>query len=150
MRLKILAFMQNQWFKNPAAVRAMFERHPYKRNEIIKRLLFAGCVSGQRLRAAFGMNLCNAIIWEEASPQLAGQSSGAFEADLDHIVASIRQHDLDAIICFGKIASDAIRQIEITPRIHVFHSPHPASRGCTVEMMRNIASRIISEQEPKQ
>lgn len=89
--MKILAFLQNQWFKNPAAVKAMLDRHPDKRNEIIKRLLFAGCLSSKRLRAAFG-DLCDRIIWEESSREMADHAGGVFKADTEHIRQAINMH----------------------------------------------------------
>lgn len=92
--MKILAIMQNQWFRDPAAVEKVLARHPGKRNEFIKRFLFAGCLSGKRLRETFG-DLCDAIVWEEASRNMANHSAGAYAADLAHIQASIDEHKLE-------------------------------------------------------
>lgn len=135
--MKILAFLQNQWFKNPAAVKAMFDRYPDKRNELIKRFLFSGCVSGQRLRETFGSDLCNSIIWEEASKNIASYSSGKFSADLDHIRSAVQEYSPALIICFGKLAGDAVKSLNLsTP---VYYAPHPAARGNTIQALRDIA-----------
>jgi len=140
MKQKILAFMQNQWFKKPDEVKAMYVRHLNQRNYFIKRFLFAGCVSGKRLLAAFGNDLCNEIIWEEASPEIAGHSSGVFPADIEHIEAAIILHKPNLILCFGKIAGDAVRKIGVDVPVH--YLPHPSARGETVEKMRSMAAEI--------
>lgn len=131
--------MQNQWFHNPTAVQAMFVRHPEYRNELIKRLLFAGCLSGRRLRQTFG-NLCDKIIWEEASRNMADHSSGAFKADLAHITASIKQHQPDLIICFGKIAGDAVKSL--TVNVPTFFAHHPTARGNPISALKDVAAKV--------
>ena len=133
--MKILAFLQNQWFKNPEAIAILFNRYPNKRNEFIKRLLFAGCLTGRRLHEVFG-DLCNKIIWDEASPLLADHSSGVFKADIAHIAASIKQHRPDLIICFGKIAGDAVKSLSL--QIKIIYAPHPATRGNTIEALKKV------------
>lgn len=95
--------MQNMWAREPERVKAMFARHPGQRNELIKRLLFAGGLSGQRLRETFG-ELCDMIIWEEANVKIFGTSNGMMAADIGHIKNAIGIHKPDLIICFGKIA----------------------------------------------
>lgn len=119
----------------------MFARHPDGRNDLIKRLLFAGCLTGKRLLETFGSDLCNRIIWEEASHEIAGHSSGVFKADIEHIRSAIAAHSPEVIICFGKIAGDAVRSLELS--IPIFYAPHPAARdNITLTALRNAANKL--------
>lgn len=136
-RVTILAFMQCQWFRNPDKVRRLMDScsDPERfRRRMIAYALFAGCKSGRVLKKVFGEELCERIIWEEASREIGGQSSACFPADIAHIKARIEQEQPDMIISFGKIASSgveaALRQI---PGLwsHI-HAPHPAARHPSV------------------
>jgi hypothetical protein len=102
--MKILAIMQNQWFKNPEEVRRLYERRPDKRNHFIGIFLFMECTSGRRLQKALGEELCSRIIWEEASPEIGGRSASNFGADPVHIQNAVKTHRPDLIICFGKVS----------------------------------------------
>lgn len=116
--------MQNMWAREPERVKTMFARYPGQRNDLIKRLLFAGGLSGKRLRDAFG-ELCNKIIWEEANMEIFATSNGMIAADVDHIRNSIETHKPDVIICFGKTAWRGVRRVT---DIRTFFAPHPAAR----------------------
>lgn len=63
--MTIVVILQNQWFKDPEGIRAMFAEHPERRERYIEAFLFMGCLTGKRLRSAFGDELCDEIIWEE-------------------------------------------------------------------------------------
>lgn len=136
----ILAFLQNQWFKDPERVQRIFDRNPDKKNDLIARYLFAGCLTGRRLQAAFGSHLCDRIIWENASPKMGDFASAKFEADLNHMRSAIAEHNPDFILCFGKIASDAIRQID--PKVLVLCGPHPALRQDPMSALRGMAAQV--------
>lgn len=40
--MRIVAFLQNQWFKDPEGVKAMFAQHPERRERYISAFLFMG------------------------------------------------------------------------------------------------------------
>lgn len=107
----ILAFLQNQWFKDPDGVRAMYQEHPERRNRYIQAFLFMGCLTGRRIKAAFGEALCNQIIWEEASPEVGGQAYSSFPADPKHIAKVIVENKPNLVLSFGKIASDGLANV---------------------------------------
>jgi hypothetical protein len=136
--MTILAFMQNQWFKDPPRMRKLFEKHYQgRRHEFVRTFLFFGCRSGQRLRQAFGDDVCDYhIIWEEASPEIGGRSSAAFPADLQHMAGCIELHRPQIILTFGKIAQGGLAQALplVTPpcMVEVITGPHPAARHATV------------------
>lgn len=151
--MKVLAVLQNQWFKNPAKVREIYARNPELRNKLIARFLFAGCLTGKRLRAAFG-DLCDAIIWEEASPKIGGFSASKFEPDPAHIRAALEMHAPDVVVCFGKIAGDAVRllcgELDLKHPAVMF-APHPASRDNPMPELRALAETLrsaIGESKP--
>ena len=132
--MKILAFLQNQWFKDPERVRAIYARRPEHRQELNARFLFFRSLTGRRLKQVFG-DLTEDIIWENASPEIGGKSSAVFKADLDHVLRLIEGERPDVILTFGKIATSAIFQLKqglypseavISPA-HVW-GPHPAAR----------------------
>jgi hypothetical protein len=69
--MKIVAFLQNMWVRNPESARRILKRAPQVRERLIAYSLFAGCLTGRRLKAALGEELCQSIVWEEASPVIA-------------------------------------------------------------------------------
>jgi len=143
--MKILAFLQNQWFKNPERVKAIMDRNPERRNQLIGTYLFMGCLTGQRLTAALGESLCDEIIWEECSPEIGGKSSSAFPADHAHMKEAIRKHRPDMILAFGKLSSVAIDYIRLNPEfvsIPAIHGPHPAARAGAVEGLKKLAAAL--------
>lgn len=138
--MKILAILQNQWFKDPEKTEAMYARRPDLRNYYIGKFLFMGCKTGKVLQQAFGEELCDRIIWEEASPKIAGISSGVFPADLDHIKSAIEKHKPDVIVCFGNIAGDGVGQLRIS--IPVLNAPHPAARNNPIPALMTVAEKL--------
>jgi hypothetical protein len=143
--MKVLAFLQNAWYRNPDKIAALFARRPERRNDLVARFLFAGCLTGRRLRQALGNDWCNRIIWEETSPRLGDHSSAKFKADQVHMLDAIDKHEPDVIVCFGSVARDALaRLIEQSVMLGckgriaaaIVTAPHPAARygGATREL----------------
>lgn len=134
--MTVLAIMQNQWFKDPARVAAIFSRHPSAsfRRRFIKHSLFQGCKSGNVLMSVFG-DMLDDWIFEEASPKVGGDSSASFPADLIHIANAISDVKPGIIVTFGKTAESAVAtlsSIDFPPWSdlnwrHVA-APHPAAR----------------------
>ncbi len=127
--MTILAFLQNQWFHNPAKVERLMQVYPDQRESMIHFALFRGCLTGRRLEAAFGEELCNQIIWENASPKIAGQSDGVFPADTAHMADAIGKHNPQIILSFGSVAAAGLDQIpNYTALRIIIRGPHPAAR----------------------
>lgn len=107
--MRIIAFLQNQWVKDPARVKAVFAKRPFERwPDLDRYLLFAGCRSGRRLKKFLGEKLCNEIIWANASAVIGGEASSYFPADMEHIKRVIVTHRPDMAIGFGKVAGEAL------------------------------------------
>ncbi len=124
----ILAFLQNQWFKpiDADSVERVYARYPDRRNELIARYLFMGCLTGRRLMTALRPDLTSRIIWEETSKNIGRHSGAVFPADLEHMKAAVEKFQPDVVICFGAIACNAISHFYV--KAYVYEAPHPASR----------------------
>jgi hypothetical protein len=146
---KILAILQNLWFRDPEGARAIFAAYPDKRNNLIGRFLFMGCLTGRRLQTAFGEELCGRIVWEEAHPEIGGHSGSRFGFDADHIQRAIQQHEPDVVLAFGKVAGDGLRAAqrlldlaEHSTGFQAIFGPHPAARQDPMPALREIAQQL--------
>jgi hypothetical protein len=136
--MRVLAVLQNQWFRDPDKVRVIFERTPQARRRVIHYSLFAGCRTGQVLKEIFGEVLCREIVWEEASPDIGGKSSACFPADLAHLRAVLDDVRPDIVLGFGKIACDALAGL--VDGYDLVVGPHPTARGAdTLPRLRIMA-----------
>lgn len=128
--MKVMAFLQNQWVKDPKRVRAAIKHYGEKyRRRFIVFALFAGCQTGRRIKKAFG-EMTSEMIWEESSLRIGGRSASSFPADLKHMRSRIKEEEPHLIVSFGKTAGEALKQI-IKPEdnIEVVYLPHPAVRN---------------------
>lgn len=146
--MTILAFLQNSWFKNPEKAREVFARHPEMRNKLIAQFLFMGCLTGKRLQSAFGEDLCDRIIWEEASANIGDKSGARFQADHDHIKRAIIKHDPDLILAFGEVARVEVEVVADELErgygfsIPVLRAPHPAARKNPMPALKEVARKV--------
>lgn len=135
-----VAFMQNQWVRDPERVKALIARHgePYRRR-LIATALFAGCLSGRRLKAAFG-DACRRIVWEESTREIAGDPRTVFPADPVHIQAVIAEIKPTVVLTFGRIAGAAVVPLWTG---NLIASPHPAARQAdTMERLRYASQQL--------
>lgn len=158
--MKIVAFLQNQWFKDPERIKRIIqdtiekESHWKNAGEIreyyISAFLFMGCLTGQRLMRAFGDDTCHEIVWEECSREIGGKSSAAFPADIAHMQEVVERHAPQVLLVFGKIAKDAVKFLLLPSESTVITGPHPAARGPSVvgelaEMARRLQEVMAKE-----
>lgn len=154
--MKIVAFLQNQWFKNPAGVESAINHRPEEqraafRQRFAQRALFMGCLTGKRLLACLGSPLCNQIYWENASQEMSDHASASPPADHAHIRAVLQEQRPDLILAFGNTAIVAL--MELVPELwpdNLLTAPHPAARGPDViaklkELAREIEERLAEE-----
>lgn len=135
--IKIVAFLQNQWFKNPERMEKMYESWKIKlpetyRERWIRTWLFYSCLTGKRLKEAFGEDLCNKIIWDEVSSKIGGDSSSCFNPDPLHIKWVIQKHNPSVVLVFGNVAQRGV-SYSLDPHeqagLKFLYAPHPAARG---------------------
>lgn len=131
--MKVVAIMQNQWFKNPASAErtlanCVAQRGPAGREWFIARMLFMGCRTGQILQACLGEEWCERIVWEEASPKIGGHAASKFPADRAHIEEVIRRHSPRVLLAFGKVAADPVVRLCGLGCTYIL-LPHPCARG---------------------
>lgn len=170
----MLAFLQNQWFKDPDKARQMLDRHVDDirfRRRLIATCLFAGCPSGRVLKHALGSDLAAHVVWEESSPHIGGQGSAYFPPDPLHQKTVILQEQPDIILVFGKVAMTGLRAVDfdgVKPfdRLGtgeavyvckkpwdsnqfcvVLHGPHPASREDNKMSRLHILARNLRKME---
>lgn len=143
--MTIVAFLQHLWVKDPDRVRAIIARGgTAARRRVVRTTLFGGCLTGRRLLAAFGQDLCDRIIWEEASPEIAGDAKTIFKPDHEHIRTVIGAEDPGLVITFGRMAFAAVDR---HCNVELIRAPHPAARRAdTVARLRSAADRVRSFQ----
>lgn len=129
--MKIVAFLQNMWVRNPARVRRMLDRDTTGklRERVLAHALFAGCLTGRRLRAGLGEELCDSIVWEEASPVIADNPQDYHAPDPEHIRRVLAKHQPDLVLCFTKRGE---QEILAACDCQVISAPHPAARSADV------------------
>lgn len=134
--------MQNMWVRDPQRVREQIARYGEGyRVRLIERLLFAGCLSGQRLKAAFG-ELLRSIQWEEASREIAGDAKTICEPDMTHICETLDAYKPVVVLTFGRVASEAVSACWDGPLIQCCH---PAARQPDTIEKLNAAAREYAQ-----
>lgn len=127
----VVAFLQNQWFKEPEKMESLQVR--MGRERFVRTFLFWSCLTGKRLRKAFTEEICDEIIWEEASDKIGGKASSAYPADPVHIQAVLDKHKPDVVLTFGSIAGPALQKIKDGGATwHLISGPHPVARGAGI------------------
>lgn len=139
--MKIVAFMQNMWVRDPARVvssLASFEgQHGTEAanrlwRNYVRRFLFAGCQTGRRLKAAFGEPLCEQIVWEESTREVCGNPRVIAKPQPAHIRAVLQAEQPLVVMVFGKVAARAVLPLLGESCKHILTLPHPAARQATV------------------
>lgn len=129
--MTIVAFLQNQWVRDPVRVKAMIEKHGERyRQKFICFALFAGCLTGRRIRKAFGEEVVTSITWEETSKEIGDKASAFFPPDFDHINKVLIDTQPDIVIAFGSSATKALQKVW---KGKLISGPHPAARGSHIK-----------------
>lgn len=155
--MKIVAFLQNQWFKEPERIKWTIERTIEREKErgargktadevreyYLAAFLFWGCLTGQRLKKALG-ELTNQIVWEEVSREIGGSSSSCFPPDLAHVRDVLDRHKPEVVLTFGKLALEGLGAVrKPRDRFRIISSPHPASRSPDVPIRLKEVAREL-------
>ncbi len=148
--MKIVAFLQNQWFRNPERAKFMLDKYQARdkdggRERFLHDFLFFGCLTGRRLLATFGEDLCRQIIWEETSKEIGGKSSSAMPIDYTHINHVLEKHNPDLMILFGARAAKIVEFGTNNGKISHIICPHPAARGSEVVNCLKTAAKAVKD-----
>lgn len=101
-----------------------------------------GCRTGRVLKEVFG-DLCEEIIWENASDSMGSHAASRYDPDPDHIQAVIDREKPDVILTFGVVAREGVE--EINTKIPMLTAPHPTARGKGVkEKIKSMAYKLHS------
>jgi len=139
------------WVKNPLKVKKILAKNPEKWNEICKDLLFMGCITGKRIKAAFG-DLTDNMIFDETTKEIADNPKVVLKADLSHISDTIKRINPDIIITFGKHAENALMSMYKSGVIyyhstpvpkHIFNAPHPAARQPETIVKLKVIAKMV-------
>jgi hypothetical protein len=113
---------------------------------MLRRLLFAGCVTGRRLQAAFGP-MCDELVWEETTREIAGDPRTVLPADKTHIIKVLCRFDPPVVIAFGAHAGTALRALfddigwsAVHCGVKLLFAPHPAARHRTTPDLLRLAA----------
>lgn len=133
--MKIVAFLQNQWWKNPKRIKEELERAPDP-EKYRRRLLTWGlsqCKTGKVLEKllvpVIGAEAFENIYWENSSREFGGRSTCKFPPDPKHMQEVINTQDPAVILCFGGIAKKGLDQCTVLEDTDVLYAVHPASRS---------------------
>lgn len=110
--MKIVAFLQNMWVL-PSQVDGVsrWGATSPQRERMIHYALFAGCLTGRRLRQYLGEELCSEIKWQEANPTIADNPRDYFPPDRMHIGRVFMKHQPDLVLCFTKRGEKEVREM---------------------------------------
>ncbi len=153
---RTVAFLQNQWLENPEAWADMLRRSPERRERYIAKALFMRCLTGRRIRAAFG-DYINEIIWEETTREVGSVASSKPKPDLEHIQTVLAKFKPHLIITFGQQATKSIDKVfEITGEsiwrpfvdLHLA-TRHPAARPFDASELREVRETWFQHREEK-
>lgn len=152
INMKVLAIMQNMWVKNPPAVKKLLA-NGVDWNYMVRRFLFNGCRTGQRILEVFGKENAYDFIYDESTPEIADNPNTIFKPDPKHIVKSLKTHQPDLVISFGGIANKAVDAIlidlakvnKIWQKVNHVKCPHPAARQVQSQLQLKIQANHVKE-----
>lgn len=152
----VMVLLQCQWFNDPARARQVLSTYITLKgdpgwNRFVRDMLFMGCLTGNRIRDAFGEDFCwdsvvaGRVVFEETSKDMGDRPSAVFPPDPKHLVASVRYHRPGLVVALGRVAAQAMEIGEVVAELPVgckiVWAPHPAARGPdTMDKLRRAAA----------
>lgn len=136
---KILAFLQNPWFKPGTPERYI---QMYREDQDYHRRVLYLSATGKALCRAFGEDLYMAIHWDNANPRHGAGRSAVLAPDVNHMVAVLMRVKPDVVLLFGKQAQrgwDELVSEDILRNRHVLRAPHPMAYGSARGHLEKIA-----------
>lgn len=153
----VLGLLQNQWFKDPSRIPrviAQYERHlppAQARARFIRDMLFFGCLTGRRIRQAFGEGLLDLMTFEEVSPEIGGSPASVFPPDIRHVTGVLMTFRPRIVVLFGKVAAEALNDQSLAAVVRtqlaarLIYTVHPTARGADVPARLREAANEVRE-----
>ena len=138
MSIKIVAFLQNPWFKLGTEERII---HLYRDDQEFHRRILASCMTGQRLMTAFG-DLYDTIWWDNTNWRPSWHSAGKVFPDFDHIKKVLEEVKPNIILHFGNQARDAVDAVTMGLAYQKLYCHHPNARHQTVQDLCDFAATV--------
>lgn len=139
--MKIVAFLQNPWFK-PGTPERTIQR--YNEDQRFHRAVLALSPSGKRLKLAFGKGLYDRIVWENASPLPAFSSAEIKHHDLSHMIRVLGREKPALIIAFGAEARKGARNLggHYNGVYMLIEAKHPSPIGARFDELLQVADLV--------
>lgn len=151
----VMGLLQNQWFRDPVRAARLLDYYVRPdgdgRNAFIADMLFRGCLTGRRIKLAFGDRAARRIVWEETTPIMTADPSTVLPVDHGHVRAALDRIRPGLIVAFGRVAASAFSGTPTTPAFDyvrdngaaVIFAPHPAARGpVTTVRLKQLAAEV--------
>jgi len=145
--MKIVAFLQNPWFR-PGTDQRLIDL--YRTNQEFHRRVLRLSATGKALYNAFGPKLYSEIHWDNANPRSGSTRDTKYPPDMVHMENVIVAQNPDVLLLFGRQAQDGIDRIlhesflKYTFGYVVFRAPHPMARGSAVRHLEQIVRDLRS------
>lgn len=137
--MKILAFLQNPWFRPGTSQRHI---RMYAENQSFHRKVLYLSATGRALHRAFGEELYGQIVWENACPRHGTERRAKMPYDLVHMARVLVLEKPELIICFGREAKMGMNKLMSEPWPNVLYAPHPMAHGSAAEHLRRVAEDV--------
>jgi len=137
--LKIVAFLQNPWFK-PGTPRRLIAR--YRDDPVFRRRVLGAARTGLLLRRMLGEALFESICWENANPRHGTDRLAAFPAEVRHMRRVIHRHAPEVVVLFGRQAQDGFDRIRTPGSFVVLRAPHPQARGSYKRHLAEVSAAL--------
>lgn len=145
---KILAFLQNPWFKPGTSPRHI---EMYRENQEFHRRVLSMSATGRALERALGGELYRRIHWDNACPAHGETRDAVFPPDVNHMAWLVAMHKPDVVLLFGRQAQTGWDKMWIAIGAGTFNPPyapsvyrsaHPMARGSAIRHLENIAREV--------
>lgn len=140
--MKILAFLQNPWFRKGTSQHHI---EMYRDNQDFHHRVLSLSMTGKRLVRAFG-ELYPLIHWDNTNWRPSSQASGREESDYTHMMTVLARILPDIVLAFGNQAIEACHYIKshdmMPEHIIILNCHHPNARHRTQEHLNQFAELV--------
>jgi len=137
--MKILAFLQNPWFKPDTNMRLI---EKYQTDPDFHRRVLLLSATGKALYRAFGPELYDKIIWDNANPRHGNTRESMMPYDPAHMAKVLILNRPDLILCFGREAKMGMGRLMNGRWPNVLFAPHPMARGSAANHLKDIVQKV--------